>query len=258
MSTKLACWRCTVNKPIDSFQGRPIVAQRAGLTVTRVGAYLGAEITGVDLRQPISDEVRDAIENALVENELIIFRNQDISSENLIDFGRRFGKLTVHPFAPRDENVSALIKFRNDETDPPFRTDVWHYVIWSTVTQEKSLIGPGPDWPGRVFAGLLWLSQRAGPWLRCKPSVIAPKTRQIGELHDQISVRHRRRDHGRLLMRAAGPRPGRDRPAFRHCPLRHVVQRGRAAAFRPRHALPAFVLVSRVEADIRGCAQGRS
>src|SRR5262245_60605554 len=115
-----------MNKPIDSFQVRPIVSQRACLTVTRVGAHLGAEITGVDLREPISDEVRDAIEVTLAENELLIFRNQDISSENLIDFGRRFGELTVHPFAPRDENVSVLIKFRNDETNPPFRTDVWH------------------------------------------------------------------------------------------------------------------------------------
>jgi taurine dioxygenase len=119
-----------MNRRIDSFQGRPqarpIVAQRAGLTVTRVGAYLGAEISGVDLRQPISDAVRDAIEDALVEHELIIFRDQDISSEHLIGFGRRFGELTVHPFAPHDENVSVLIKFRNDETNPPFRTDVWH------------------------------------------------------------------------------------------------------------------------------------
>ena len=94
--------------------------------MTRVGAHLGAEITGVDLRKPMSDEVRDAIEDALVENELIIFRNQDISSENLMDFGRRFGELTVHPFAPSDKDVSVLIKFRNDETNPPFRTDVWH------------------------------------------------------------------------------------------------------------------------------------
>ena len=115
-----------MNKPIDHVQGRPIVAQRAGLTVTRVGTHLGAEITGVDLREPITDEARDAIEGALAENELIIFRNQDISSENLMDFGRRFGELTVHPFAPRDANASVLIKFRNDETNPPFRTDVWH------------------------------------------------------------------------------------------------------------------------------------
>jgi taurine dioxygenase len=115
-----------MNKPIDHVHGRPIVAQRAGLTVTRVGTHLGAEITGVDLREPTTDEARDAIEGALAENELIIFRNQDISSENLMDFGRRFGELTVHPFAPRDANASVLIKFRNDETNPPFRTDVWH------------------------------------------------------------------------------------------------------------------------------------
>ena len=74
----------------------------------------------------MSDEVRDAIEQALAENELLVFRNQDISSQNLIDFGSRFGELTVHPFAPRDKDLSVLIKFRNDETNPPFRTDVWH------------------------------------------------------------------------------------------------------------------------------------
>ncbi len=43
-----------------------------------------------------------------------------------MDFGSRFGELTVHPFAPKDKDVSVLIKFRNDETNPPFRTDVWH------------------------------------------------------------------------------------------------------------------------------------
>ena len=90
-----------MNKPIGSFQGRPIVAQHAGITITRVGAHLGAEITGIDLRKPMSDEERDAIEDALAENELLIFRNQDISSQNLIDFGSQFGELTVHPFAPR-------------------------------------------------------------------------------------------------------------------------------------------------------------
>ncbi len=57
---------------------------------------------------------------------MIIFRNQEITSENLIDFGRRFGELTVHPFAPRGENQPELIKFRNDETNPPFSTDCWH------------------------------------------------------------------------------------------------------------------------------------
>ena len=53
-------------------------------------------------------------------------RDQDITSDNLIDFGRRFGELTVHPFSPHDEKAPILIKFRNDETNAPFGTDVWH------------------------------------------------------------------------------------------------------------------------------------
>jgi len=115
-----------MNKSVVAPQGKPIVLQRAGITVTRVGVNLGAEISGVDLRQPLSDEAFKTIDDALVENELIIFRDQEISSENLIQFGRRFGELTVHPFSPHDENAPVLIKFRNDETNAPFGTDVWH------------------------------------------------------------------------------------------------------------------------------------
>jgi alpha-ketoglutarate-dependent taurine dioxygenase len=115
-----------MNKRMDARQGRPITAQRAGVTVTRIGANLGAEIGGVDLRAPLSDEAFRAIEDALVENELIIFRNQEITSDHLMDFGRRFGELTVHPFSPNEASAPQLIKFRNDENNAPFGTDVWH------------------------------------------------------------------------------------------------------------------------------------
>jgi taurine dioxygenase len=115
-----------MNKRMDARQGRPLTVERAGVTVTRVGANLGAEIAGVDLRRALSDEAFAVIQDALVEHELIIFRNQEITSDNLIDFGRRFGELTVHPFSPHDEKAPVLIKFRNDETNPPFGTDVWH------------------------------------------------------------------------------------------------------------------------------------
>src|SRR5262249_35913700 len=117
--------RTLMHKPVDR-QGRLITVECSGVTVTRLGVNLGAEISGVDLRQPVSDEAFNVIQNALVEHELIIFRNQEITSDNLIDFGRRFGELTVHPFAPHDEKASVLIKFRNDENNPPFATDVWH------------------------------------------------------------------------------------------------------------------------------------
>ena len=56
-----------MNKPVDSFQARPIVTQHAGVTVSRVGAHIGAEISGVVLREPMADAVHDAIEHALAE-----------------------------------------------------------------------------------------------------------------------------------------------------------------------------------------------
>jgi taurine dioxygenase len=56
----------------------------------------------------------------------MIFREQEITSDQLMAFGRRFGELTVHPFSPNDADAPQLIKFRNDETNVPFGTDVWH------------------------------------------------------------------------------------------------------------------------------------
>ncbi len=116
-----------MNKHVDGMASRPLRTERAGVVVTRTGVNLGAEITGIDLRKPLSDEQFEAIDAALVEHALIVFRDQDISSANLMDFGRRFGELTVHPFAPNEgKNAPELIKFRNDENTPPFGTDVWH------------------------------------------------------------------------------------------------------------------------------------
>jgi taurine dioxygenase len=116
-----------MNKPFELNQGKPVITESAGVTVTKVGVPLGAEIGGIDLRCGMSNEQFTAISDALVEHELIIFRNQDITSEKLIEFGRRFGELTVHPFAPNEgKHAPELIKFRNDEKTPPFGTDVWH------------------------------------------------------------------------------------------------------------------------------------
>jgi taurine dioxygenase len=116
-----------MNMPFELKGGRPLISEQAGVIVKRVGSHIGAEVSGVDLRKPLSEPQFKAIENALVENELLILRDQDISSDNLLTFGRRFAELTVHPFAPNEgKNAPELIKFRNDENTPPYGTDCWH------------------------------------------------------------------------------------------------------------------------------------
>ncbi len=110
-------------RPVDTER---IVTESDGVTVTRAGVSLGAEISGVDLTKPLPDDQFNAIDAALVEHEVIVFRDQNITSDHLTAFGRRFGELSVHPFAPMDEAAPEVIQFRNDENSAPYGTDNWH------------------------------------------------------------------------------------------------------------------------------------
>jgi taurine dioxygenase len=96
------------------------------IQVKKVGANFGAEISNIDLTQKPDEATVQAVGDALAEHELLIFPDQDISSDNLVDFGRCFGELTVHPFSPNRDETPHLILFDNNKDNPPFGTDVWH------------------------------------------------------------------------------------------------------------------------------------
>lgn len=98
----------------------------SALRVEQVNSYLGAEVTGVNLAQGISDADAVALETALADYEVLVFRDQPMSGDQLMALGEKFGPLSVHPFSPNDDANPALILFRNDENTPPWGTDVWH------------------------------------------------------------------------------------------------------------------------------------
>ncbi len=72
------------------------------------GAF-GTEIFGVDLSEPLSDEVFNEINQALLDYHVIFFRDQDITPRQHVDFGRRFGELHIHPFIPAHEDQPEII-----------------------------------------------------------------------------------------------------------------------------------------------------
>ena len=92
----------------------------------RRGKYLGAEITGIDLTEPLNQKTVEALKLAHAENGVLIFPNQRISSDDLKRFGRYFGELTVHPFSTNEAEAPELIVYDNKEGNPPPQTDVWH------------------------------------------------------------------------------------------------------------------------------------
>ena len=96
------------------------------IRVKRVGVFLGAEITGVDLTKPLDEATVQALKQAHAQYEVIVLPNQKISSEDLMRFGRYFGELTVHPFSTNAAANPELIVYDNKEGNPPAATDVWH------------------------------------------------------------------------------------------------------------------------------------
>lgn len=66
------------------------------ITVTRIGKHCGAEISGVDLSQPLDDNSFTQIANAFFDNEVVFFRNQHLTPAQQIAFTRRFGPLEAH------------------------------------------------------------------------------------------------------------------------------------------------------------------
>ena len=96
------------------------------ISVRRIGAFLAAEVTGVDLSRPLEPAQVEAIAQAHAEHGVLAFPDQKISSDDLKRFGGYFGELTVHPFSTSTEEVPELIIFDNKEDNPAPPTDIWH------------------------------------------------------------------------------------------------------------------------------------
>src|SRR5579863_5560227 len=62
------------------------------ITVDKLTPIIGAEIGNVDLREP-SNRQMDEIHRALAENLVIFFRDQHLTQDQHLDFGRKFGEL---------------------------------------------------------------------------------------------------------------------------------------------------------------------
>jgi len=101
-------------------------ARAAGIEVVRLGGNLGAEIRGVDLREPLSDAQFEAVHAAFVQHQVIVLRDQDITLEQQKAFARRFGDLSIHPFSPNLDDQREVIVLDYSADNPPALTDQWH------------------------------------------------------------------------------------------------------------------------------------
>lgn len=96
------------------------------ITLDKLTPILGAEIGGIDLSQPLSNRQQDEIHRALAENLVIFFRDQHISQDQHLAFGRLFGDLHTHPAAPSEPGKPELMIIHADKDSPRANGEGWH------------------------------------------------------------------------------------------------------------------------------------
>jgi taurine dioxygenase len=97
----------------------------APFEVERLGARLGAQIHGLDLKAGMSPATARAFEAALIEHKVLVLRDQHLTTAEHVAVSRLLGELEVHPMRPQGEFPEILV-LDNDKDNPVLSTDVWH------------------------------------------------------------------------------------------------------------------------------------
>ena len=126
------------------------------LTVTPISSALGAQIDGVDLTQPLSLEQRDAIEQALLQHQVIFFKNQVITPQQQARFAANFGDLHIHPIYPNVPEQPEVLVLDTAVTDVRDNA-VWHTDVTFLPTPALGAVLSAKQLP--AFGGdTLWAS----------------------------------------------------------------------------------------------------
>ncbi|MSQ18361.1 MAG: taurine dioxygenase [Betaproteobacteria bacterium] len=96
------------------------------IRIDKLTPIIGAEIAGIDLAKPLSEQQEAEIHRALAENLVIFFRDQHLTCQQHLDFGRRFGDLHIHPAAPSEPGIPELMIIHADRESPRANGEGWH------------------------------------------------------------------------------------------------------------------------------------
>ncbi len=87
---------------------------------------VGAEVSGLDLATPFTDDVKVAVRELFVEHQVLVFRSQELTGEQQIAFGEQFGELDVHPFVEGSVADPRLLDVVTEVDDQANFGGGWH------------------------------------------------------------------------------------------------------------------------------------
>lgn len=96
------------------------------MEVIKLSPAAGAEIRGVDLSRPFTDEEFQTVREAMADHLVLSFPDQDITPEAFIAFGKHWGELLIHPNLTPSSIDPALIEIQRRPGDKRFTGSEWH------------------------------------------------------------------------------------------------------------------------------------
>ncbi|WP_432481283.1 taurine dioxygenase [Moraxella sp. ZY200743] len=94
------------------------------LIIKPIKQTIGAIIEGVNLNE-LTDEALAQIKQALLDHQVIFFRNQDLTTDAQVNLAKSFGSLHIHPVFPTVPNVPEVIVLDSHQTDLK-DNELWH------------------------------------------------------------------------------------------------------------------------------------
>lgn len=91
------------------YAGPMSVTSPASLATTPLSGTVGAQIDGLDLSEPLADDVTQAVRQAFVEHGVLVFRDQQLTPEQQVAFGHSFGELDFHPFVEMNRDYPEVL-----------------------------------------------------------------------------------------------------------------------------------------------------
>lgn len=95
------------------------------LHIEKITPNIGAVVKGFDFATPMTADIQAEINAALLENQVIFFKNQPITPTQQADFAKNFGTLHIHPIFPHTEEAREIIILDNQELDLTDNS-IWH------------------------------------------------------------------------------------------------------------------------------------
>lgn len=112
------------------------VAASRAISLAPLSPTIGAQISGIDLTQTLSDDDFNFLRQALLDWKVIFFRNQPVSIDEHIRFAARFGELEVHPFVAHHPDYPQVLSISHG-SEKPGGENIWHSDV--TWRQQPSL-----------------------------------------------------------------------------------------------------------------------